>query len=359
MRLWTIFAVLAASCSDYELTKRGTGDVFYQEQPGAVDILLVVDNSCSMQPYQEELANNFDAFLTYFIQGDVDYQIGVTTTTMTEAQVNSAAGCTQTDVNRIPSPGELIDNVIINQDTANASEIFDDIVNVGICGAGTEMGLEAGLKVLENQNSTLLRDEAYLSVIFVSDEEDASPMPVNNYINAMRAVKDATAREVFNASSLVVTDINSCNANQVNSGATFGSRYVDVSDQSGGIQVNICSDDFGNIVNELGLNSSRLNDVFFLSSYPDLSTLIVNLERSSEDPDEAFLLEDVPCNHQDYPWSYEIFEGASGPEPVIRFQRESLPPTNTRISVEYNQGGAPVDPDLLTCSEAGDIELSE
>ena len=355
MRLWTIFALLAISCSDYELTKRGTGDVFYQEQPGAVDILLVVDNSCSMQPYQEELANNFDAFLTYFIQGDVDYQIGVTTTTMTTPQVNSAAGCTQSDVNRIPSPGQLIDNVIINQETANASEIFDDIVNVGICGAGTEMGLEAGLKVLENQNSTLLRDEAYLSVIFVSDEEDASPMPVNNYINSMRAVKDATAREVFNASSLVVTDIDSCNANQVNSGATYGSRYVDVAEQSEGVQVNICADDFANIVTELSLNSSRLNDVFFLSTYPDLATLIVNVERGEE-----LLREDIPCNDDDYPWTYEVFDGGNGPEPVIRFQRDKLPPTNARISVEYNQGGAPESPEQLSCStETGKIELPE
>ena len=41
------------SCSDYDLIKRDVGDVFYQLEAGEVDILLVVDNSCSMEPYHE------------------------------------------------------------------------------------------------------------------------------------------------------------------------------------------------------------------------------------------------------------------------------------------------------------------
>ena len=61
-----VLSSLCFGCSDYELIKRDVGDVFYQVEAGEVDILLVVDNSCSMQPYQEKLAENFDAFLTFF-----------------------------------------------------------------------------------------------------------------------------------------------------------------------------------------------------------------------------------------------------------------------------------------------------
>ena len=58
----------------------------------------------------------------------------------------------------------------------------------------------------------------------------------------------------------------------------LGTRYLDVADQSEGIQVNICAEDFASIVTDLSLNSSRLNDVFFLNNTPDLNTLIVSID---------------------------------------------------------------------------------
>ncbi len=325
---WSILASVLLSCTpDYELSKRELGDVFYQLDAGAVDILLVVDNSCSMQPYQQELASNFDNFLTYFIEGDVDYQIGVATTTV--VAVDPYGNCTSADIAAIPPVGSLVDDMVVTMDTPNPDQVFSDLVNVGVCGAGTEMGLEAALQVLENPNAGLLREEAYLSVIFVSDEQDVSPLPVNDYINSMRAIKDATAREVYNASSLVVTDAASCNATQLASGATLGSRYIDVAEQSDGIQVNICAEDFASIVTELSLNSSRLNDVFYLNQIPDLDTLLVTI-----DTDEYS--SEVPCDSEEYPWVYEEIEVDGDPQGSIRFQRDKLPPTNAKISVEYN-----------------------
>lgn len=325
--LWCLSVSLLGCTPDYEISKREIGDVFYQLDAGAVDILLVVDNSCSMQPYQQELANNFDSFLTYFIEGDVDYQIGVTTTTVTVP--DPYGSCTSSDIAAIPTVGTLVNNTVVNVDTANASQVFSDLVNVGICGSGIEMGLEAGLHVLENPNAGLLRDDAYLSVIYVSDEQDASPMPVNDYINAMRAVKDPVARQVYNASSLVVTDASSCDATQLASGATLGTRYIDVAEQSDGIQVNICAENFASIVTDLSLNSSRLNDVFFLNDTPDVDTLVVTIDS------ENFAAE-VACDSEDYPWIYEEIDLNGTIQPTIRFQRDKLPPVAAKISVEYN-----------------------
>ena len=73
--------VLSTGCNDYEILKLEAEDIFYQLEASEVDVLLVVDNSCSMQPYQQKLSQNFNAFLTYFIEGNVDYQVGVVTTT--------------------------------------------------------------------------------------------------------------------------------------------------------------------------------------------------------------------------------------------------------------------------------------
>ena len=50
-------------CSDYKIISKDVGDVFYQLEAGEVDVLLVVDNSCSMAPYQDKLSQNFETFL--------------------------------------------------------------------------------------------------------------------------------------------------------------------------------------------------------------------------------------------------------------------------------------------------------
>ena len=42
-----------AGCNESTLVRPGVTDVRFQNPPTAVDILLVIDNSCSMQPYQE------------------------------------------------------------------------------------------------------------------------------------------------------------------------------------------------------------------------------------------------------------------------------------------------------------------
>jgi len=168
-------------------------------------------------------------------------------------------------------------------------------------------------------------------VIFVSDEQDTSPLPVNQYINSMRAIKDETARDVFNASSLVVTDINSCNSDQISSGASEGSRYVDVAEQADGVTVNICSDNFASIVTDLSLSSSRLNDIFFLSNFPDLNTLIVGV-------DDGDSIEVYDCASEKYPWVYEEVEVGNENEPAIRFDRTKLPPINAKVTVQYDLG---------------------
>ena len=326
-----VLSSLLFGCSDYELIKRDVGDVFYQVEAGEVDILLVVDNSCSMQPYQEKLASNFDAFLTFFVEGNVDYRIGVATTTVSDPPSPDGVYCTQADVDAVPEAGYLVQDTVIDANTSNASEIFSDLVNVGICGTGNEMGLESAKLSLDNVYNGLIREDAYLSVIFISDEQDTSPLGVNSYINNLRAVKDVTARNVFNASALVVQDLATCSTDQINSGATVGSRYIDVAQQADGIIGDICGDDFQSIVTDLSLNSSRLNDIFFLTQPPSLPSLVIGVDG-----------EEIPCDGSGaYIWSYDLLEGD---RPVIIFDRTTLPPPSAKITAQYNQGqGDPAD----------------
>jgi hypothetical protein len=69
-----------AGCSEQGFTSNKNVDVFQQSRRNAVDLLIVVDNSCSMVEEQDNLANNFDALISIFSAAEVDWQIGVTTT---------------------------------------------------------------------------------------------------------------------------------------------------------------------------------------------------------------------------------------------------------------------------------------
>lgn len=330
---------LATGCNDYDIYKLESQDIFYQLEASEVDVLLVIDNSCSMEPYQSKLSQNFDSFLTYFLEGNVDYQVGVVTTTIGE--VEPRGSCTTADVDRIPEGGFLIDGAIITPDTPDADALFKEIVSVGVCGSGYEMGLESAHRAVTPPISTdynfgFLRDEAYLSIIFVSDEQDASPLPVNDYINDFIAVKADRLEDGINASSLVVTDYDACNQQQQNSGAVEGSRYVDVARQTNGVIGNICADDFESVVTELSLASSRLTDTFYLTDLPVPESLVVGVDR-----------EEVPCDSGD--WRYELIEEGDNVRGAIVFDRSSMPPPQSEITVQYDRGDG--DPENF-CPEA-------
>ena len=83
---------LLLACSEYNYTSKVQKDVFQQARRNTVDVLLVVDDSCSMAEEQQKLSNNFDAFIAAFAGVDVDWQIGVTTT----------------DTYYVENPGQLI-----------------------------------------------------------------------------------------------------------------------------------------------------------------------------------------------------------------------------------------------------------
>ena len=77
---------------DYVVTLRGKGDdmglntdVFRQDSKPKADILLVIDDSCSMADKQTALSQNFASFIRYANTAGVDYQIGVVTTYLNSA----------------------------------------------------------------------------------------------------------------------------------------------------------------------------------------------------------------------------------------------------------------------------------
>ena len=326
--------VLVGACSEYELVRPDHTDVFYQMPPTSVDILLVVDNSCSMGDEQDKLSEGFDKFVEAFEFADVDYHIGVVTT----------------DTDHANQAGRLQGNPKwIQPDTANGAEAFKAAVRVGTLGSGYERGLEAarialGPEMSAGYNVGFLREDAYLSIIFVSDEEDFSTEPVANYINFFWAQKTGKGRDALTASALVGTDdwgepADCGDQSSPYTGASAAHRYVDVASQTSGIIGSICSDDFTPIITELGLNSSRLTARFQLTRAPDVDSMEVEI--TPEDEEEAIVIE---SDHEDYPWEVEVLDGALGDEYWLLFV-DNFPPVNAKIVVRYDLGSAEDSPE--------------
>ena len=200
------------------ITNQGVGkpsgnqvDVFTQEEISKADILFVVDNSCSMIDEQAGLADNAENFIDDLMDAGVDFQISVITTDD-------------------PTPV----SPIITPDSADPVTDFSRAVSVGNSGDATEQGQEMAKQALDPIRGSLApgvfqREDAALSVVVVSDEDDFSPLTELEYYDFFLSIKE---EELFFFHSVVSLGFG-C-------GTATGDRYVDQSNLTGGTYLDIC-----------------------------------------------------------------------------------------------------------------------
>ncbi len=300
-------------CSDYSYYEFEYVDVFRQTAAEQNDILMVIDNSASMGPYQEQLGQHFNDFLSWFITADVNYRLGVITTDA----VSEGAG--------------LIRGEVLTPETQAAGQVFADIVAVGTEGNGTEMGFEAMRMAIVDPdgvaaNGEFLREEAYLSVVAVTDEFDSSPDSIPEYIAELQAMKGYT-RDKVRIGALVALDVANCAGNQ----SRVGAEYVAATELTGGVAYDICDAEYGASLEVMSQNMSRLFDVFYLAEVPDTSSLEVIVN------DEV-----VPCSSG--AWTYETRTRDGDATGAIVFASDSLPELGSKMTVRYNAGSGDLAP---------------
>ena len=300
----TVFVL--AGCNEFTVASQSTVEVYSQSPWEDVDILLVVDNSCSMEPYQEKLANDFGGFFDFFANGEVNWRLAVI---HTDGYAN--------DLGTIRSE-------VVTSDTPNPAEVFAEIVHVGTGGGGVEVGLEAAARALNGYNDGFPREDASTSVIFVSDEQDSSPGSIPDYVNGFYNIHGHRSREAFNASALTVTELADCPPEQFTI-SSAGTRYIETARLTGGITANLCLDDFEGIVQDLALTTSAMLDSFYLLRRPDLNTLKVIVDG-----------EDLPC--ESGAWTYLLLDRDGTPTPAVKFAADSIPAPSADIVFEYEHG---------------------
>ncbi|MBL6988656.1 MAG: hypothetical protein ISR65_02715 [Bacteriovoracaceae bacterium] len=276
-------------------------DVFIQNKAEVpkVDILWVVDNSGSMQEEQGDLARNFDIFINEFVERDVDFKMAVITTDATSDH----------DGQMVSDHASLLTAAAAAADVNKFIDDFKDIIHVGINGSTTEVGLTTTKRFMERYNASFLRQNAYLMVVIISDEQEQSAQTVTSLVSNIASYKPSD--ELLKIYSIVDTDMDVCPG-------YCGTRYMNASAITGGTSSDIKNDFYG-VLEGIGQRIITLLTSFELAEDPiaDSIKIYINGAPSTEG------------------WSYDPTSNS------VHFSVESAPPEGAEIKVDYLVPGGP------------------
>jgi hypothetical protein len=165
-----------------------------------IDILFVIDDSQSMADKQQNLKNNFPNFINVLntIQGGLpDVHIGVVNSDVGTAatqdggpgpNLGQCSGSGDSGKLFVGTAGAVINGTYISDIkqtdgtraqnyTGSLPDVFGQMAVVGDDGCGFEQHMEAMKRALDGsnaENAGFLRNDAYLAVIFIADEDDCS-----------------------------------------------------------------------------------------------------------------------------------------------------------------------------------------
>jgi hypothetical protein len=277
-----ISAIQSGQNVTYLVSLSGTGDMsgqqtdtFVQDQTPKADVLLVVDDSCSMQDKQTALATNFSSFIQYAVSTNTDWHIAVTTTDGTpDSQCPPGfPGCTV-----IPEGvfvGNMSNPTVLTPTTPNVQSLFSQKVNVGTNGSGTEMGFDPALVALTpplitGVNNGFLRYDANLAVVVISDAQDQSPNTYAYYLNRFRNIKGYQRQTMFTFNDIgpyLASPPSGCQYDSDANAQTYSQMVMDTN----GIKAEICTTDWAANLQNLGKTAFGYRTSFFLSAQPDLT----------------------------------------------------------------------------------------
>ena len=314
---------LAGCVIEQDVRVRTQIDNWYQAENNKVDILFVVDDSCSMEEEQEILAEGFASFAEQLASSNTEFQLGVISTSFEYS-----------DNDR----GELIGNPPFLTQDDDYVTLFAERTALGATGSDKEKGFEAADWAFVNpENDGFLRDEARLLIVFVSDEEDCSDegalegqaaeecyrqkgklVPVTQYMESYRALKDDPDDVLISA--IVGTSKSRCE------GAYPSNRYAQAAEITGGSIDDICKTDWSDMLDDIGLEATGVRTSFQTSKAVRIDTLKVFVDDVRIKPDEA----------DGWTWDEETW--------YLAFGLSEIPPRDSEIRAEYEVAPGSVPP---------------
>ena len=327
-----------------ELVGRGdaTGtqvDMHTQPLTQKADVLLVVDDSCSMQDKQLALGQNFASFIQYATSANVDYRIAVTTTTEAQYEClpNPLGGAPLCVTNSSKGPeGKLVVDTTtqlkwVTPVTPQAAAVFGRLVNVGTGGSGAEAALACAARALtppaiSGHNAGFLRSDAQLAVVVITDASDQSSQLPAYYRDLLVNVKGAQRLSEFTFSAMGPTLPMAPSGCTYDQNGANSQRYQPVIQHTEGVLEEICTTNWSSVLQQLGQTVFGVRAKYTLRNVPDVSlgapTVRVNGQA-------------VPgCAMQAgcATWFYDVASN------TVKFAAAAAPPPGASIEIQYTQG---------------------
>lgn len=197
------------------------------EMGGMVDILFVIDNSCSMYEEQTALGHSFDDIINPIELAGLDFHVGVVSTDMDDPRQSG----------KLRQAGGLR---YLDNSTPDITTAFRSMAQMGTSSSYAEKGRAATFAAIEELgdgfNKGFYREDAHLAVVVLSDEDDYSgsdPVTRAQFIRWMKTLKASEDMVSFNS---IVGPLGNCST-----AAEEGTDYLVVTDQVGGTHTSICS----------------------------------------------------------------------------------------------------------------------
>lgn len=336
------FSFVSVGCSSKQssFSILAASEKFSQNyQDNRVDVLWVIDNSGSMLPSQQNLADNFPSFISDFQNSDFDFKMAVTTSDAYRASTDFSYDPSNPYWEGLPQEykARFRDGLgsdhsgvyVINPLTANLHDVFITNIMQGTGGSGDERSLQSIKAALDSPlNAGFVRPGAFLAVIVVTDEEDfshpgtASTEDYNfpglytpqSYVDYLDAITFGTKRFTLNSVTIQDKSDPQC-AGKLHAVSKVPHRIHEAVDLTGGKRANLC----GNFATEL---QNLAGNIIQLASQFSLG---------QADPIPETLR--VYINGQELPstgWNY--IEASNS----IQFQIGSVPPSGAEINVTFD-----------------------
>ena len=275
-------------------------DVFEQPIEGSTDIVFALDKSGSMSDDLALVSTNFGVFVTTLSGMDADYQV---------TAVVQDDGC-------VYGPDKWIDSTFSESEAvASMSTMIS-----GSYGSNTErafMLLEAALSEdnLDSGgcNEGLIRDDAKLNLVCVSDEREQSVNSWEYYVSLFQSMKD-------DPDDVIIHAIGGDYPSGCGSAEAYDSAYQ-ATTATGGLFLSICATDWASHLEILAEGAAANLTTFALTQEPVPETISVTIDGVTStvgweynEPDNSvdFETDYVPEGGSTIEVSYVLFGNCEG-----------------------------------------------
>lgn len=222
-----------------------------------VDVLIVMDNSKSMTEEQQSMASRFSNFINKL--NGLNWNLGIITT-------DARSGAELRDGNLIKFAGGSDYFLKSNMSASYINTAFSGTIQMGANGSGLEQGIAVTSRFIDHYSEAnnpvrnMIRDDAALSVILVTDSDESASGSINNGDNLIAKIKTkfGNAKRFIYNSIVIKSGDTAC----LPLGEVYGKKYEALSKATGGVIGSVCATDYSAQLQNIGeVTAQSINSI--------------------------------------------------------------------------------------------------